>query len=1129
MTNGSNVLDSDLKVKTTSGSLNSYIRARVDYQVNSGVSGDSFTNAQKMVIALNSIEAKSGGYQVESDWQYNASDDCYYLTSGSSTTNLLSVTAGTDYTLFKQNSLLFPNVEDFKLDLGKERIDTVLNNVALIITFEAVQSENTNITTIAELAQEMPKLFKDTETTKGYMVTYNSQGGKELNSTIIIGNTPTTLTLPQVNGINVEWYSSTDFSASNKVGESGVSVEVNSNLDLYAKYKESGLFYVFFETNGATSGSMPQTMSITYSASGCTVSSAYSADLAKSGYELGGFKVKGENTTLSYNSTDRTITIPNNLSKARSAVTIIPIWTNVSYTATFMLNGGTITSSTTDLTAITNGYTLNYTVSDSITFPTITKESKATIGWEVQETIGKWRKNDIYTSGQLTSGYYGNVTFKAIFGSISQLIADQSITLSQNTFTYDTTEHKPEVTVKTESGTNLSGGIDYELEYSNNINAGTATVRVKGLGAYEGYKDIPYTINRKDIAGATINLGNTLIYNGATQTQNVSSVVIGSLNVPTYTVTNNTGKDANTYTLTVTASGNFTGKQTRQFSISTRAVTITAKPQTVNGGVIITKSTNQVTADNLASGHSVQSVTLKQSSTTDNGTITASNAIIVDSSANEVNSNYTITYETGVLTVNCDWTLTFDDTTLTATITKYKGTGTTPTVPTTFYGVSEQEYNVTALGSSAFSSNKNITTVTVPNSIASIGDYCFNYCSKLESITIPSSVTSIGESCFSGCSALESITIPSSVTILYYRTFEDCTSLKTVSLPTTLKTIYRWCFEGCTALKSITIPSGVTELDVSIFVDCISLSSVSLPSTLKTIGSGCFSHCKALTSITIPSGVTELDSSVFEYCTSLSRVSLPSTLKTIGYDCFENCTSLTSITIPSSVTSMGSGVFSYCAKLATIVVNSSNTKYDSRNSCNAIIETSSNTLIAGCKNTIIPSTVTKIDMEAFQGSGITSINIPASVTYIGSVGGGTGGGTFRDCDSLTTITVSSSNSVYDSRNSCNAIIETSTNKLIAGCKNSTIPSTVTAIGQDAFMYCNGLTSITIPSSVISIGEKAFWGCENLASATFKTTSGWTVTDTWDNVTSLSSSNLSNAATAAKYLRSTYNSSTWTRS
>ena len=117
--------------------------------------------------------------------------------------------------------------------------------------------------------------------------------------------------------------------------------------------------------------------------------------------------------------------------------------------------------------------------------------------------------------------------------------------------------------------------------------------------------------------------------------------------------------------------------------------------------------------------------------------------------------------------------------------------------------------------------------------------------------------------------------------------------------------------------------------------------------------------------------------------------------------------------------------------------------------------------------------VTGINSAAFQDcSDLTSITIPYSVTSIGR-------GAFRGCSSLTSMVVAEENIVYDSRSNCNAIIETSSNTLIAGCKNTLIPNSVTEIGNSAFSGCSSLTSVTIPNSVTSIGEHAFYNCSSL--------------------------------------------------
>ena len=213
---------------------------------------------------------------------------------------------------------------------------------------------------------------------------------------------------------------------------------------------------------------------------------------------------------------------------------------------------------------------------------------------------------------------------------------------------------------------------------------------------------------------------------------------------------------------------------------------------------------------------------------------------------------------------------------------------------------------------------------------------------------------------------------------------------------------------------------------------------------------------------------------------------------------FYCCDGLTSIDIPNSITKIGDFAFGNCPALTSIVVESGNPRYDSRNNCNAIIETADNTLIAGCKNTMIPNSVTSIGVRAFEGcDGLTSIVIPNSVTSIGnkafySCDGLTsinipnsvtviGNNVFESCNELACLVVESGNPRYDSRNNCNAIIETADNTLIVGCKNTIIPNSVTSIGGWAFSYCWGLTSINIPNSVTAIGAGAFEGCDGLTS------------------------------------------------
>ena len=226
-------------------------------------------------------------------------------------------------------------------------------------------------------------------------------------------------------------------------------------------------------------------------------------------------------------------------------------------------------------------------------------------------------------------------------------------------------------------------------------------------------------------------------------------------------------------------------------------------------------------------------------------------------------------------------------------------------------------------------------------------------------------------------------------------------------------------------IKKVVIKDGVTNIGDYAFWNCRPLSSVEIPNSVTSIGEGAFSYT-ALTSVTIPNSVTSIGEYAFSLCYGLTSVTIPNSVTSIGDLAFESCSNLTSITIGNSVTSLGDRAFVSCSEnLTSITVEKGNTKFDSRNNCNAIIETSSNKLILGCRNTVIPNSVTSIGENAFSDcSGLTSITIPNSVTSIGDWA-------FHDCSSLTSIS---------------------------------IPNSVTSIGDYAFFYCEDLTSITFKGS-----------------------------------------------------------------
>lgn len=349
----------------------------------------------------------------------------------------------------------------------------------------------------------------------------------------------------------------------------------------------------------------------------------------------------------------------------------------------------------------------------------------------------------------------------------------------------------------------------------------------------------------------------------------------------------------------------------------------------------------------------------------------------------------------------------------------------------------------------------------IPSTVTAIEHHAFIDCEDLTGIVIPASVESIGELAFNGCGNLEKIYVDKANPV--YDSRENCCAI--------IETASNKLIQGCANTR---IPDTVKCIGEYAFDSSWSLNTIIIPDSVKVIEDWAFSNCYELKYIYLPESVVRIGMAAFYECESLQEITLPDSLKVLGDGAFCRCVSLNSIHFPASVAFV-KGVdrlLSGCDSLKSISIDSDNRFFDSRGGCNAIIETAFNRLTDGCENTIIPNTIESIADRAFSSVNIVAVIIPESVKHLGNH-------IFDSCEMLSHIVVNKNNPVYDSREDCNAIIKSSTNTLIYGCKNTIIPDSITTIGESAFYGCSGLTAIEIPSSVRSIKEYAFGHCCNL--------------------------------------------------
>mgnify|MGYP002532915277 CR=1 FL=1 len=405
-------------------------------------------------------------------------------------------------------------------------------------------------------------------------------------------------------------------------------------------------------------------------------------------------------------------------------------------------------------------------------------------------------------------------------------------------------------------------------------------------------------------------------------------------------------------------------------------------------------------------------------------------------------------------------------------LTKYAGSDTDVIVPSEIDG-----HRVAAL-EKTFSGNKNIKSVTIPESVEAIGEDTFYNCTALESVQIGENVKGIGEYAFGKCTALKEITLPQSVEYIGKKAFYNCSALTDVTVNGNVSRVKEETFSGCSALKSVNFAANCVErIDKNAFTGCKELSEISGLDSLKELGTDVFTDTAWLAAkkqesplvtagyvlidgknyaeedLTIPDGIVMIADKAFKGNTNIKSLTLPQSVERIGDMAFTLCENLSNISVPESLGDFGDWCF---GATPWMDAQKKDSDYVTLNSVLLYMKNSKG-------NIVIPDGVVGISDGFFKNSrDLLSVQFPEGLKFIGR-------NSFENCYYLEEVTLPEGleeireGAFYDSQNIVSVYM----------------PQSVTEIGEYAFYYCCGMQDLILSQNITQIKDYTFYGCSKL--------------------------------------------------